>query len=104
MVYKRETKLALGFFIRILIMGSFGYSVTFIPILTIFTFPSGEPFDYTVRMTFIEIERKLGEGGFGEVYLGNDKLLGQEVAIKVLNFGTNIKNAHMITKEIEALG
>ena len=35
----------------------------------------GEPFDYSVRMTFIEIEGKLGEGGFGEVYLGNDKFL-----------------------------
>lgn len=64
----------------------------------------GEPFDYSVRMTFIEIERKLGEGGFGEVYLGNDRLLNKQVAIKVLNFGNSVKSSHMITKEIEALG
>ena len=55
-------------------------------------------------MEFIEIERKLGEGGFGTVYLGHDELLNQEVAVKVLNFGNNIKNCHMITKEIDALG
>jgi len=64
----------------------------------------GEPFEYTIRMEFIDVERKLGEGGFGAVYLGFDKLLQQQVAIKILNFGSNIKNAHMITKEIDALG
>ena len=55
-------------------------------------------------MEFIEIERKLGEGGSGSVYLGYDKLLCQEVAIKQLNFGTSVKNCNMITKEIDALG
>ena len=63
----------------------------------------GEDFDYTVRMKFIEIKKKLGEGGFGAVYLAYDQLLKQEVAVKVLNFAQNIKNSHMITKEIEAL-
>lgn len=55
-------------------------------------------------MEFIEIERKLGEGGFGSVYLAHDRLLNQQAALKVLNFGSNIKNSHMITKEIDALG
>lgn len=55
-------------------------------------------------MEFINIERKLGEGGFGAVYLGHDKLLNQEVAIKVMNFGSSIKNSNLITKEIDALG
>lgn len=55
-------------------------------------------------MEFIDIERKLGEGGFGSVYLGHDKLLSQQVAIKLLNFGTSVKNSNMITKEIDALG
>jgi hypothetical protein len=25
----------------------------------------GEPFDHTVRMEFLQIQKKLGEGGFG---------------------------------------
>ena len=68
-----------------------------------FYFLIGEDFDYSVRMEFIEIKKKLGEGGFGAVYLAYDQLLKQEVAVKVLNFAQNIKNSHMITKEIEAL-
>jgi serine/threonine protein kinase len=54
-------------------------------------------------MEFIKIQRKLGEGGFGSVYLAFDELIKQEIAIKVLNFSSH-KNSHMITKEIEALG
>ena len=62
----------------------------------------GEPFDYQVRMEFIELKSKLGEGGFGSVYLAHDKLLQIDVAVKVLNFNDH-KKSHMITKEIEAL-
>ena len=38
----------------------------------ILIFFTGEDFDYTVRMEFIEIKKKLGEGGFGAVYLAYD--------------------------------
>lgn len=62
----------------------------------------GEAFDYQVRMEFIELKEKLGEGGFGSVYLAYDKLLQSEVAVKVLNFNDH-KKSHLITKEIEAL-
>jgi len=39
-------------------------------------------------MEFIEMKQKLGEGGFGSVFLAYDKLFNQEVAIKVLNFAS----------------
>ena len=48
----------------------------------------GEDFDHSVRMEFIEMKQKLGEGGFGSVFLAYDKLFNQEVAIKVLNFAS----------------
>jgi hypothetical protein len=51
----------------------------------------GEDFDYQVRLEFIEWKEKLGEGGFGSVYLAFDKLVQENVAIKVLNFSSNAK-------------
>ena len=32
----------------------------------------GEDFDYQVRMEFIKMKEKLGEGGFGSVFLAYD--------------------------------
>lgn len=32
----------------------------------------GEDFDFSVRMEFITLKKKLGEGGFGSVYLAQD--------------------------------
>lgn len=46
----------------------------------------------------------MGEGGFGSVFLAYDSIVQEDVAIKILNFSSNAKQAHMITKEIEALG
>jgi len=63
----------------------------------------GEDFDHGARMEFIHKKAKLGEGGFGSVFLADDDITKDEVAIKVLNFSSS-SNSHMITKEIEALG
>ena len=35
----------------------------------------GEDFDYEVRMEFIQLKHKLGQGGYGSVYLAFDSLL-----------------------------
>ena len=62
-----------------------------------------DDFDYSVCMEFLEIKRKLGQGGFGSVYLAYDKLNNQEVAVKILNSNDHPLSPHMMTKEIEAL-
>lgn len=54
-------------------------------------------------MEFLEIKRKLGQGGFGQVHLAWDSLNKREVAVKILNFADHPQNSHLMTKEIEAL-
>lgn len=49
---------------------SFG---TFYSFLIIYTL--GEDFDYQVRLEFIDWKSKLGEGGFGSVFLAYDKIV-----------------------------
>lgn len=54
-------------------------------------------------MEFLEFKSKLGQGGFGSVYLAWDKLHQKEVAVKVLSSSDYNHNLHMMSKEIEAL-
>lgn len=62
-----------------------------------------EDFDYSVCMEFLTLKNKLGQGGFGSVYLGWDGLNKREVAVKIISSGDNIYNSTMMYKEIEAL-
>ncbi len=66
-------------------------------------FPIGEDFDFSVCMEFLEIKKKLGQGGFGSVYLAFDSLNQREVAVKILSFHDHPLSSHMLSKEIEAL-
>ena len=54
-------------------------------------------------MEFLEFKKKLGQGGFGSVYLAYDSYQQREVAVKILNFNDHPQSAHMMNKEIEAL-
>lgn len=54
-------------------------------------------------MDFLDLKQKLGQGGFGQVYLAYDNLNKREVAVKILNSNDHPLNPHMMNKEIEAL-
>ena len=63
----------------------------------------GEPFDFSVCMEFLELQGKLGEGGFGQVYLAYDTLNKRKVAVKILSSNDHPLTPFMMNKEIEAL-
>lgn len=54
-------------------------------------------------MEFLELKGKLGEGGFGQVYLAWDTLNQRQVAVKILCSQDHPLTPHMMNKEIEAL-
>ena len=44
----------------------------------------GDEFDFSVNMQFLDLKNKLGQGGFGSVYLAYDSLNNREVAVKIM--------------------
>lgn len=66
-------------------------------------FKIDEPFDFSVCMEFLELQGKLGEGGFGQVYLAYDKLNKRKVAVKFLTSSDHPLTPQLMNKEIEAL-
>ena len=62
-----------------------------------------ESFDYQVCMENYELGKKLGEGGFGQVFLATETSSGKKVAIKLLSVLDHPLSPHMMNKEIEAL-
>ena len=54
-------------------------------------------------MEFLELQGKLGEGGFGQVYLAYDTLNKRKVAVKILSSNDHPLTPFMMNKEIEAL-
>jgi serine/threonine protein kinase len=71
--------------------------------LLLLTVLLAEPFDFSVCMEFLELKGKLGEGGFGQVYLAYDTLNKRQCAVKILNSNDHPLTPHMMNKEIEAL-
>ena len=69
----------------------------------VFYYLIGEPFDFSVCMEFLELQGKLGEGGFGQVYLAYDTLNKRKVAVKILSSNDHPLTPFMMNKEIEAL-
>ena len=53
-------------------------------------------------MKFLDLKGKLGEGGFGQVYLAYDKMHKRKVAVKIINSHDHPLTPNMMNKEIEA--
>lgn len=56
-------------------------------IIILFLFETGEDFDQFSCFSEYDLVQKLGEGGFGKVYLGVHKSSHDKVAIKIINSG-----------------
>ncbi len=54
-------------------------------IMMIYLFIIGEDWDTKTLYSEYDVKRKIGQGGFGSVYLGIHKKTGQKVAIKFVN-------------------
>lgn len=65
----------------------------------------GEDFDQYSCFSDYEIQKQIGEGGFGKVVLGVHKLTHEKVAIKIVNTSLigNAQDIDMVFREVEML-
>ena len=72
----------------------------------IYVVPTGKTFDFSSYLCDYDTVKKLGEGGFGSVYLVRHKVTGEEFAAKFMDISEYLNKADLVTlalKEMQSM-